>query len=40
MGHGIILSSEQGDPSIVVCVDSNYDRDMNDRKFTTRNVFT
>ena len=39
-GHGIMFSSEKGDPSVVGYVDSDYAGDMDDRRSTTGYVFT
>ena len=40
IGYGIIFGSQQGDPSVVGYVDSDYAGDMGDRRSTTRYVFT
>jgi hypothetical protein len=39
-GHGIMFSSEKGDPSVVGYVDSDYAGDMDDMRSTTGYVFT
>ncbi|CAJ2663689.1 unnamed protein product [Trifolium pratense] len=39
-GHGIMFSSEKGNPSVVGYVDSDYAGDMDDRRSTTGYVFT
>ncbi|CAJ2662759.1 unnamed protein product [Trifolium pratense] len=40
IGHGIMFSSEKGNPSVVGYVDSDYAGDMDDKRSTTGYVFT
>ena len=40
IGHGIMFGNQQGDPSVVGYVDSDYVGDMDDRRSTTGYVFT
>ena len=38
--HGIMLGHQQGDPSVVGYMDSDYAGDLDDKRFTTGYVFT
>lgn len=38
-GHCIMFNNEQGDPSIVIYIDSDYADDINDKMFTSECVF-
>ncbi|KAL0349828.1 UNVERIFIED_CONTAM: Retrovirus-related Pol polyprotein from transposon TNT 1-94 [Sesamum radiatum] len=40
VGHGIVFGSQQNDPLVVRYVDSDYAGDLEDRRSTTRYVFT